>query len=92
MTTTSWACCDRTSYVYIDTVLMWLKTVPKTFKAVVGGLQWVAKARGVSYLKHFLDDYITVGAPHSSECDCNLLALVIDTGSVPSNAKGPPPA
>ncbi len=69
VTATSWACCDRTSYVYIDTVLTFgLRSARKTYKVVADSLQRVAKARGVSYLKHFLDDYTTYVPYPSDRC------------------------
>ena len=39
-------------------------------------LQWIAEQRGVSYLRHFLDDFITAGNPESNECSTNLALLV----------------
>ncbi len=63
--------------VYIDTVLPFgLRSAPKIFNCITDALQWIAISRGVSYLDHFLDDFITGGAPGSSECADNLASLV----------------
>lgn len=49
--------------LYIDTVLPFgLRSAPKIFNAIADGLEWVAKNCGISFLEHFLDDYITLGA------------------------------
>ena len=40
----------------------------KIFTAVADALEWIVRRRGVRYVDHYLDDYITFGAPRSSEC------------------------
>ena len=56
--------------LYVDTTLPFgLRSAPKTFNAVADALQWIAIHRGVSYLDHFLDDFIT-------ECERNRALLV----------------
>ena len=63
--------------LFIDTVLPFgLRSAPKIFNCIADALQWIAKSQGVTYLEHFLDDYITVGAPGSMECDSNLATLI----------------
>ena len=63
--------------LYIDTVLPFgLRSAPKIFNAIADALEWIAKSCGVTYLEHFLDDYVTVGAPGTSECDQNLTLLI----------------
>lgn len=63
--------------LYIDTVLPFgLRSAPKIFNAIADGLQWVAFARGASYLNYFLDDYITVSPPNSPVCLNNLDVLM----------------
>ena len=62
--------------LYIDTVLPFgLRSAPKIFNSVADALQWIAKQRGITYLEHFLDDFITVGAPHCNDCGHNLSLL-----------------
>ena len=65
------------SQLFIDTVLPFgQRSAPKIFNCIADALQWIAKSQGVTYLEHFLDDYITVGAPGSMECDSNLATLI----------------
>ena len=63
--------------LYMDTVLPFgLRSAPKIFTAIADALECVAKNCGVTFLEHFLDDYITAGAPGSLECDQNLQLLI----------------
>ena len=62
--------------LYIDTVLPFgLRSAPKIFNAVASALQWIAIQRGVSYLDHFLDDFLTAAATES-KCLFNLTVLI----------------
>lgn len=64
--------------LFVDTVLPFgLRSAPKIFNCIADALQWIAKSQGITYLDHFLDDYITVGAPNSSECSDNLCLLIL---------------
>ncbi len=36
---------------------------------VADALQWIMRQRGVAHLFHYIDDYITIGAPQSAECE-----------------------
>ena len=50
--------------LYMDSVLPFgLRSAPKIFTAIADALEWVAKNCGITFLEHFLDDYITAGAP-----------------------------
>ena len=63
--------------LFVDTVLPFgLRSAPKIFNCIADALQWIALHVGVSYLDHFLDDYITCGAPNSEECQSNLDKLI----------------
>ena len=65
--------------LYIDTVLPFgLRSSPKIFNCIADALQWIAMQRGVSYLDHYLDDFITAGTPKCAECSHNL-SVLIDT-------------
>ena len=56
--------------VYVDSVLPFgLRSAPKIFNAVADALQWVMLSKGVRFIFHYLDDFVTVGAPHSQEFD-----------------------
>ena len=63
--------------LYVDTVLPFgLRSAPKIFNALADTLQWIAEQQGVSFLRHFLDDFITAGSPNSDECHTNLSTLM----------------
>lgn len=57
----------------IDTVLPFgLRSAPWIFSALADALEWIATQAGVSTLLHYLDDFLTIGAPGSQECQENL--------------------
>ena len=60
--------------VLLDKVLPFgLRSAPIIFTAVADALQWIMIKHGVSSVAHYLDDYITLGAPGSLECkDCDM--------------------
>ena len=63
--------------LYIDTVLPFgLRSAPKIFNCIADALQWIGRKQGITYLEHFLDDFITSGAPSSEECKQNLSLLI----------------
>ena len=63
--------------LYIDTVLPFgLRSAPKIFSAVADTLEWIALHEGVSRLLHYLDNFLTMGAEHTCECQLNLEKLV----------------
>ena len=52
--------------VFVDRALPFgLRSAPKIFNAVADTLEWIVKDLGVQQLWHYLDDYITCGAPGS---------------------------
>lgn len=58
--------------LYVDTVLPFgLRSDPKIFNTIAAALRWTAIQRGVSYLDHFLDDFLTAAATEQ-ECLLNL--------------------
>ena len=62
--------------VYIDAVLPFgLRSAPLIFTALADGLEWILKQRGVSYIAHYLDDFITAGPPNSEQCLINQTIL-----------------
>ena len=64
-------------HIYIDTCLPFgLRSAPKLFNILADLLEWIAKNRGVTCLLHYLDDFLTVGAPLSQECRFNLDILI----------------
>lgn len=58
--------------VYVDKVLPFgLRSAPLIFTAVADALQWMMERGGVSVVDHYLDDFITLGRPKSTECAVN---------------------
>ena len=63
---------------YFDVMLPFgLRSAPKIFTAVADALEWCLRRSRVSHIDHYLDDYITMGAPATSECQHNL-SLILD--------------
>ena len=62
--------------VYIDTVLPFgLHSAPKIFTAVADALEWILQRKGLQFLMHYLDDFLFLGRPNSTEC-----AFALQTG------------
>ena len=58
---------------YADGMLPFgLRSAPKIFTAVADGLEWIMRQRGVTFVDHYLDDFITMGPPASGVCGENL--------------------
>ena len=53
-----------------------LQSAPKLFNILADLLAWIAQNAGVSYLIHYLDDYLTMGPPASTVCQCNVNTFV----------------
>ena len=63
--------------VLIDTYLPFgLHSAPKLFNNMADLLAWILKNQGVSYLIHYLDDFLTVGPAGSPECQHNLYIII----------------
>ena len=41
-------------------------------------IEWILRRRGVVHIAHYLDDFIILGTPHSSQC-ADSLKIVVDT-------------
>ena len=66
--------------IFTETCLPFgLRSAPKLFNFVADLLAWIAEEQGVSSLLHYLDDFLTIGAPGTDEC---LLNLHTSRGSV----------
>ena len=60
--------------VLVDKVLPFgLRSAPHIFTALVDALQWIMTNKGVF---HYLDDFITMGPPHSNQCQLNLEGII----------------
>ncbi|KAL5469194.1 hypothetical protein EMCRGX_G030413 [Ephydatia muelleri] len=55
-----------------------LLSAAKIFSAVADALEWILRRRGVDHVAQYLDDFIILGAPHSSQC-AHSLRIVVDT-------------
>ena len=49
-----------------------LRSAPKIFSALANALQWVFQQSGVMWIRHYLDDFVTVGTPSTQECNSNM--------------------
>jgi len=59
--------------IYIDHCIPFgLRSAPKLFNVLADLLAWLMLNAGVSYLIHYLDDYLTMGPPGSQVCQQNL--------------------
>ena len=59
--------------LFFDTKLPFgLRSAPKIFLAIADALQWVFKQQGVTWVEHYLDDFITLGHQGESTCQENL--------------------
>lgn len=55
--------------VFLDKVLPFgLRSAPLLFSAVADALAWIMRQRGAGWLDHYIDDFVTAGAPNSDEC------------------------
>ena len=55
-----------------------LRSAAKIFSAVADALEWILRRKGVDHVAHYLDDFINLGTPHSSQC-ADSLRIVVDT-------------
>ena len=65
--------------IFLDKVLPFgLRSAPIIFTAVADALEWIVRCQGVPYISHYVDDFILVGKPHSSDY-ANSLATMLRT-------------
>ena len=65
--------------IYIDCQLPFgLASAPAIFSALSEALEWVLRKRGVRAVIHYMDDFLLMGAPGTSECG-QALATTIAT-------------
>jgi len=63
---------------FFDTRLPFgLRSAPKIFSAVTDALQWSMRRQGVSWVAHYLDDYITMGPLSTAVCQKNLDVMLM---------------
>ena len=62
--------------LYVDGALPFgLRSAPKIFNTVADALEWILRHRGVKNVYHYLDDFIILGHPNSTECSQGLAIL-----------------
>ena len=49
-----------------------LRSSPKIFTAVADALEWAFLKQGVSWSTHYIDDFLPMGQPDTTECRDNL--------------------
>ena len=63
--------------IFIDTVLPFgLRSAPKIFNTMADALEWVVRENGVREIYHYLDDFLVLGAPKSTDCADGLHTLM----------------
>ena len=63
--------------IYVDMMLPFgLRSAPKIFTAIADALEWCIRQRGVRFIAHYLDDFVTFGPPGSSECQRNVQVIL----------------
>ena len=63
--------------IFIDTCLPFgLRSAPKLFNLMADFLEWILYQQGVTFLLHYLDDYLTLGHPGTRECYNNLQLIL----------------
>lgn len=64
--------------VFCDGMLPFgLRSAPKIFTALADALEWCIRRQGVEYVFHYLDDFIILGPPGSSQCQNDLESLQV---------------
>lgn len=63
--------------IYVDSVLPFgLRLAPKIFPSISDSLEWILRLNQVSHVLHYLDDFLTAGAPQSTQCNQNLGRII----------------
>ena len=81
--------------VFVDKTLPFgLRSAPLIFSALADALAWSMRQKGVTFVEHYIDDFVTVGRQGSSECQNNIetmLRLCEATGTPidPGKSEGP---
>ena len=62
--------------VHVDTCLPFgLQSAPRVFTTLADAIKWEVQHWGVTWILHYLDDYITFGAPAFQECAADVATL-----------------
>lgn len=58
--------------IYVNKTLPFgLRSAPLIFSSLADALVWIMQQRGVSFVDHYIDDFITLGGPGTQECKVN---------------------
>lgn len=61
---------------YVDLMLPFgLRSAPKIFNAVADALNWYLHKQGIPVIRHYLDDFIIISPPHTTQCRKSLEIL-----------------
>ena len=64
--------------LYVDTCLPFgLRSAPKLLNILADLLSWILELMGVSQVMHYLNDFLTLGAPDSPSCLHNLQVIKV---------------
>ena len=62
--------------VYMNKVLPFgLRSAPLLFSVVADALAWAMQHRGVTWVDHYIDDFVTAGSPGTVECKKNVTMM-----------------
>ena len=65
--------------MYVDCQLPFgLASAPAIFSALGEALEWILRRRGVEAIIHYIDDFLLLGRPGSSECE-QALSITLET-------------
>ena len=63
--------------VFIDNQLPFgLRSAPLLFNAYADALEWIFRKQGMPNILHYLDDFLVVGSPATSECQHSLNSIM----------------
>ena len=63
-------------YFYDKVLPFGLRSAPYIFNCLADAVTWILRTNyNVGHLYHYLDDFITLGAPNTEECNHNLLRI-----------------
>ena len=59
---------------FVDAALPFGLRSASLISAIADVLQWAMEKMGIEWVAHYIDDFITMGAPGSNECMCTELS------------------
>ena len=75
--------------LFVDCCLLFgLRSAPLLFTVTGDLLQWMMEKRGVSWIRHYIDDFITVRNPGESECQRHIGIMKEVQGCLQSRKRG----